>query len=122
MLLRWWGFVSLLRVILLVIVAMTWISVFFGLVAGSLETVGIFSYLLIGLTFTSSSFAPVDTMPAALAAFARYQPMTPIADSIRGLILGEPAGNSIFAALAWCFATAAAFWGMSIWAYNKKRR
>jgi ABC-2 type transport system permease protein len=109
-------------VILLFIAAMTWISVFFGLVARSVETVGVFSYFLIGLTFTSSSFVPIESMPPALAAFARYQPMTPIADSVRRLLLGEPVGNSFLIALAWCAAIGAAFWMMSVKAYAQRQR
>ncbi|MCL1879690.1 MAG: ABC transporter permease [Actinomycetia bacterium] len=116
------GWLLVILVILLFIVAMTWISVFFGLVAKSVETVGVFAYLLLGLTFTSSAFAPPDTMPAALAAFAKYQPMTPIADSMRLLLLGGPAGNSLVIALAWCFVIAAVFWLLSVKAYGRRQR
>jgi ABC-2 type transport system permease protein len=116
------GWLMATLVILLFIAAMTWISVFFGLVTKSVETVGVFSYLLIGLTFTSSSFVPVETMPSALAAFAKYQPMTPIADSMRLLLLGEPVGNSLLIAVAWCAGIGAAFWRLSVWAYGRKRR
>jgi ABC-2 type transport system permease protein len=109
-------------IVLLFIAAMTWISVFFGLIAKSVETVGIFSYLLIGLTFTSSSFVPVDTMPPALAAFAQYQPMTPIANSIRYLLLGESVDDNLLIAVAWCVAIGAAFWLLSVKAYGRARR
>jgi ABC-2 type transport system permease protein len=91
-------------------------------VTKSLETVSIFSYLLIGLTFTSSSFAPIDTMPPALAAFAQYQPMTPIADSLRLLLLGQPAGDMVWIALAWCTGITAAFWVLSVRAYKRQKR
>jgi ABC-2 type transport system permease protein len=109
-------------IMLLFIAAMTWISVFFGLITKSVETVGVFSYLLIGLTFTGSALVPVDTMPAALAAFARYQPMTPIADSIRLLLLGKPAGHVFPVAIAWCIVIGAAFWLLSVVAYGRKQR
>jgi ABC-2 type transport system permease protein len=116
------GWLLATLIILLFIAAMTWISVFFGLVTKSLETVGIFVYPLIGLAFTSSSFVPVDTMPTALAAFAKYQPMTPIADSVRLLLLGEPVGSSLPIAIAWCLIIGAAFWLLSVKAYGQKRR
>ncbi|MDR1712705.1 MAG: ABC transporter permease [Coriobacteriales bacterium] len=116
------GWLLAALLILLFIAAMTWISVFFGLITKSVETVSVFSYLLMGLTFTSSAFAPVESMPAALAAFARYQPMTPIADSLRLLLLGEPAGTSLSIALAWCIAITATFWLLSITAYGKRQR
>jgi ABC-2 type transport system permease protein len=116
------GWLLAALLMLLFIAAMTWISVFFGLITKSVETVGVFSYLLIGLTFTSSSFVPLDTMPPALAAFARYQPMTPIADSMRLVLLGEPAGESLIGALAWCLAITAIFWLMSVRAYTQARQ
>ncbi|MDR1532046.1 MAG: ABC transporter permease [Clostridiales bacterium] len=119
------GLVGLLlaaAVILLFIAAMTWVSVFFGLIAKSTETSSVFSYLLIGLAFTSSSFVPVGTMPAALAAFAKYQPMTPIADCVRALFLGRPRAGSLWIALAWCVGIGAAFWALSIQAYNQRRK
>jgi ABC-2 type transport system permease protein len=116
------GWLQVIAIVLLFTVAMTWTSVFFGLIAKSLETAGIFSYLLIGLAFTGSAFVPVETMPAALAAFARYQPMTSIADSLRLLLLGRPAGTVIWIALAWCVGIGAAFWALSVRAYKQKAR
>jgi ABC-2 type transport system permease protein len=109
-------------IMLLFTAAMTWVSVFFGLIAKSVESASVFSYLLMGLAFVSSAFAPVDTMPAALAAFARYQPMTAIADSVRCLLLGQPTGHSLPVALAWCIVIGAAFWALSVRAYTRKMR
>jgi ABC-2 type transport system permease protein len=109
-------------ILLLFTAAMTWISVFFGLIAKSTETASVFSYLLMGLEFVSSAFAPVDTMPAGLAAFAIYQPITPIADCLRSLLLGQPAGNSLWIALAWCAGICVAFWALSIWAYKRRMK
>ncbi|MDR1796311.1 MAG: ABC transporter permease [Clostridiales Family XIII bacterium] len=116
------GWLLAALVVLLFITAMTWISVFFGLITKSVETVGVFSYLLIGLTFTSSSFAPVSSMPPALAAFARHQPMTAVADSIRLLLLGEPVGSSFAASIVWCVAIGAVFWALSVNAYRRQQR
>jgi ABC-2 type transport system permease protein len=58
-------------------------------------------------------------MPSALAAFAPYQPMTPIADCIRLLLLGEPTGNTLLIALAWCLVIGAVFWMLSVRAYGR---
>jgi ABC-2 type transport system permease protein len=107
-------------VMLLFTAALTWISVFFGTISKSPETVGIFSYVLVALGFVSSSFVPIETMPEALAAFARCQPMTPIADSVRLLLLGRPPGASLWIALAWCLGIGAAFWALSVRAYKQK--
>ncbi|MDR0434080.1 MAG: ABC transporter permease, partial [Gracilibacteraceae bacterium] len=88
--------------VLLFVTALTYVAVFFGTVSKSPETVGIFSYVLIALGFVSSSFAPISSMPGGLAAFARYNPMSAIADSIRLLLLGQSPGNRLWLALAWC--------------------
>ncbi|MDR0423944.1 MAG: ABC transporter permease [Clostridiales Family XIII bacterium] len=114
------GWLMAALVIILFIAAMTWVSVFFGLAMKSVETAGVFAYLLIGLIFASSSFVPTGSMPPALAAFALHQPMTPIADSVRLLLLGEPPGNSLPIALAWCIGIGAAFWAMSVKAYGRR--
>ena len=49
---------------------------------------------LILLPFLGSGFVPTDSMPAGLRWFAEYQPFTPIIETLRGLLLGTPIGNS----------------------------
>jgi ABC-2 type transport system permease protein len=61
-------------------------------------------------------------MPSALATFALYQPMTPIVDSVRLLLLGEPVGNNLIIALAWCVVISVVFWALSVGAYSRKQR
>ncbi|MCM1566642.1 ABC transporter permease [Dehalobacter sp. 4CP] len=64
------------------------------MLAKSLEGSGVFSYLLMILIFTSSAFAPTETMPAALRHFAEVQPMTPIIDSVRSLLMTGTVSNA----------------------------
>jgi ABC-2 type transport system permease protein len=116
------GWLIAAGLVLLFTAAMTWVSVFFGLVAKSTETAGVFAYVLLGLGFLSSSFVPPDSMPAALAAFARHQPMTPIADCMRNLFLGQAVGSALPLALLWCVAIGAAFWALSLRAYRRRGR
>ena len=40
--------------------------------------------------------------------FAQYQPFTSIIDTLRGLLMGAPIGNSAIIAIAWCIAIALA--------------
>jgi len=35
-------------------------------------------------------------------AFAKYQPLTPVIETVWGLLLGTPIGNSAVLAIAWC--------------------
>jgi ABC-2 type transport system permease protein len=106
--------------ILLFVTSLTYIAVFFGTVSKSPETVGIFSYVLMALGFVSSSFAPISSMPAGLAAFARYQPMTAVADSLRLLLLGMSPGSSLWQAFAWCVVIGAVFWALSVKGFAKE--
>ena len=45
--------------------------------------------ILLLLLFLSSGFVSTATMPAGLRQFAEYQPVTPVADTVRGLLSGE---------------------------------
>ena len=82
--------------------ALTWIAVFPGLTAKSMEGASSFSYPLLFLPFLSSAFVPTETMPKVLRVFAENQPVTSIVDAIRSLLAGQPVGNDIWVALAWC--------------------
>ncbi len=89
-------------ILLLFTAALTWLAVIAGLLAGSAEGAGVFSYPLIFLPFVSSAFVPTDTMPAAVRWFAEHQPVTSIVDTIRGLLAQQPVGSEAWGALAWC--------------------
>jgi ABC-2 type transport system permease protein len=45
---------------------------------------------------------PVATMPSWIQGFAEHQPVTPVIETLRSLLLGAPAGSSPWQALAWC--------------------
>ncbi len=82
--------------------ALTWIAAIAGLSAKSMEGAISFSYPLIFLPFISSAFVPTGSMPPVVRAFAENQPVTSIVESVRNLLSGEPVGNAIWVALAWC--------------------
>ena len=98
-LLAWLAVAGLL---ILFTLALTWLAVIPGLTATSVEGASAFSYPLIFLPFVSSAFAPTSTMPGWLRAFADHQPATYIVNAIRDLFTTQPAGNTIWIALAWC--------------------
>jgi ABC-2 type transport system permease protein len=82
--------------------ALTWIAAIAGLSATSVDGAGAFSYPLLFLPFISSAFVPTASMPGPVRAFAENQPVTFIVDAIRSLLAGQPVGNDIWIALAWC--------------------
>jgi len=96
------GWLLVTGILLLFTFSMTWIAVLFGLMANSYEGAGVFSYILLLLLFISSAFAPTGSMPGIVRTFAENQPMTPIIETVRSLMLNEPAGNNALTAVLWC--------------------
>jgi len=74
----------------------------FGLVGKTPAGANSLSLIFLLLAFTSSAFVPTDSMPVGVRWFAEYQPFTPVIDTLRGLLLGTPIGNSAVLAVAWC--------------------
>ena len=82
--------------------AFSWIFAMFGLVASSPESAQALGFIIIfPLTFISSAFVPVDSMPNGLQWFAEANPFTVVVDAMRALWLDAPAGNSVWGAVAW---------------------
>jgi ABC-2 type transport system permease protein len=88
--------------LLLFVLAISWFSAAIGLLASSPESANGVSFLVMFLPYASSAFVPIDTMPSWIQGFARYQPITPVIETLRGLLLGAPVGNAPWQAIAWC--------------------
>jgi ABC-2 type transport system permease protein len=115
--LEWLAVVGLL---LLVAVALTWLSVALGLLAKSVETASNMPMFLYLLPFLGSAFVPTDSMPAGLRWFADNQPFTPITDTLRSLLADQHVGSAGIWAVAWCLVITA---GSFLWAahlYNRR--
>ncbi|MGW6455057.1 ABC transporter permease [Streptomyces sp. NPDC055078] len=84
------------------LVAISWLSAAFGLLARTPEAAGGFTFFMSFLPYPSSAFVRIDTMPGWLHAFADHQPVTPLIESLRGLLLSQPVGTSPWVALLWC--------------------
>jgi ABC-2 type transport system permease protein len=76
-------------VLLLVIFAVSWLTVAFGLAAKTVESAGFFAIV------------PADKMGPGVREFAEYQPFTSIIESIRGFFAGVPNTGQTLAAIAW---------------------
>ena len=82
--------------------AFSWFFAWVGLTASSPEAAQAIGFTLIfPLTFASSAFVPVETMPAWLEAFAEVNPFTTTVDAMRALFLDLPHGNDVWGAVAW---------------------
>ena len=100
--------------------AMTWVAVTFGLLANSSEGAGVFAYPILCLLLISSAFVPTDSMPGIVRAFAEHQPLTPLIEAVRSLLMNEPVGNSALIAVIWCVGILIACYIAAMQIYKQK--
>ena len=96
------AWIAALGLIALFTFAVTWMGVVFGLVGKTPAGANSLSLIFLLLAFISSAFVRPESMPVGVRWFAEYQPFTPLIDTLRGLLLGSPIGNSVVLAVAWC--------------------
>ncbi|WP_068785471.1 ABC transporter permease [Paenibacillus phocaensis] len=89
-------------VIVLFILAITWLFAAIGLIAGSASAASGYGFILLFLPYLSSAFVPTESMPQWLQGFAAHQPITPAIETIRGLLTGAPIGDNAWWAVGWC--------------------
>ena len=100
--------------------AFSWVFAFLGLTASSPEAANAYGFtILFPLTFVSSAFVPVESMPSWLQPFAENNPFTTMVDAARALFVGTPAGNDVWLAFAWGVAITVVFAVLSIWRYRR---
>jgi ABC transporter DrrB family efflux protein len=117
------GFVPAVAMIVLAIVfgvAICCISAFTGLAIGDEESVQAFGLIwLFPLTFLSSAFVPIATMPGWLQAFANNQPVTYVVDTMRALALGGPVWPSLWKSALWLIGIFVVFVPLAVRAYRR---
>jgi len=96
---QWLAAISL---IVLFILAISWLAAAAGLLLRSPEAAGGFTFFVMFLPYPSSAFVPIDTMPGWIHGFARNQPVTPVIEALRALLLDTPVGSGAWRAVAWC--------------------
>ncbi len=97
--------------------AFSWLFITIGLVSGNAQAAQGMSLLVFPLTFVSSAYVPVDSLPSWLQPIAEHQPITYMVDSVRALclgdqaqaVLGHGAGYYLVPALLWTAAIVAVF-------------
>jgi ABC-2 type transport system permease protein len=98
---------AVLGVLVMITFALTWVAVAMGTVARSVETASNLPMFLLFLPFLGSGFVPTESLPTGVSWFAEYQPFTPFIETLRGLLLGTPIGNSALLTIGWCVVIAA---------------
>jgi ABC transporter DrrB family efflux protein len=109
-----------IALLLLIGYAFSWVFALIGLVSSSPEAANAYGFTIIfPLTFVSSAFVPVESMPGWLQPLAEHNPVTAMVDAVRALFLGLPAGSSVWLAVAWSLGLIAVFGGLSSWRYRR---
>lgn len=96
---EWLGAIGVLLVIIL---ALTWLSVALAMVAKNVAAASNMLTPLMILPMMGSGFVPTDSMPAGLRWFAEYQPFTPFIETLRGSLMGTPVGDRAILTVGWC--------------------
>jgi ABC-2 type transport system permease protein/oleandomycin transport system permease protein len=101
--------------------AMCWPMAFIGITARTTESVNTWGFMIIlPLTFASSAFVPVDTMPGWLQPIANANPVTAAIDAARGLMLGGPVARPVAESLIWMAAIVVVFAPLAIARYRRR--
>jgi ABC-2 type transport system permease protein len=88
-------------VLTLFVLALSWFAAAIGILTHSPEAAQGITFLVSFLPYPSSAFVPVHTMPGWLQGFARAQPVTQVADTLRALLNGGSLGSAPWHAVVW---------------------
>ncbi|WP_399924640.1 ABC transporter permease [Streptomyces kanamyceticus] len=99
---NWGGLFAAVGLSTLFGTAIMWIFLVLGVTMKSAQSVQAMGFLvLMPLQFGSSIFAPTKSMPGWLQAFTDYNPLSALADSARGLMIGGPIAHDIWVTVGW---------------------
>lgn len=103
--------------------AFVWVFITLGLMAGSPQAAQGLSFLVFPLSFVSSAYVPVSTMPGWMQAFANHQPMTLMCNTVRILtggtaaehLLGHSLSYYLVPSLLWSAGIVVVFAPLAVW-------
>jgi ABC-2 type transport system permease protein/oleandomycin transport system permease protein len=102
--------------------AVSWGFAAIGLSAPNSETAQIMTFpILIPLTFASTAFVPITSMPGWLQAFARYQPVSVVINGARSLMVGGyyHSPKYVWWSLAWIAGMLIVLVPLGVWKYRR---
>ena len=100
--------------------AFSWVFALLGLLVSSPEAANSVGFIAVfPLTFISSAFVPVATMPPVLRAFARVNPFTIVVDAMRALWIGFPSRNYVWEAVLWSLVILVVFAPLAVARYRR---
>lgn len=115
------GWAGALGVLVLYVLAVSWLSAAVGLVTRTVEGASAVSFALLFLPYLSSAFVPIEALPTWLHGFAAHTPFTPVIESVRALLFEHPAATHVGPALAWLLGLLAAGTAASALLWRRSR-
>lgn len=112
------GCLALAGFILLLGIALSWLTVALGLAAQGPETASNTTMLLMILPLLSNGFVPTESLPGWLQGFAEHQPFTPIVTTMRAILEGTSDAGAFLWAIGWCIAITVAGYAWSLTLYQ----
>ncbi|MCG7633809.1 ABC transporter permease [Gordonia McavH-238-E] len=117
-------------IVLAYVLAITCLAALIGVSVRTPAAAGGFGFVMLFLPYVSSAFVPPETMPAWLRGFAEAQPVTPVIESIRALLVGMGTGGSpvhdlasqAATGIAWCTAITLVSLSAAGWVFARKGR
>jgi ABC-2 type transport system permease protein len=112
--------VAAVFVALLLGYCLSWVFAFIGLTVADPESAQLAGFLpIFPLVFASSVFTSTESMPGWLQAFAKVQPITRAADTVRALTQGGPVAANLIWTLVWSIAILAVFAPLAVRRYRR---
>jgi ABC-2 type transport system permease protein/oleandomycin transport system permease protein len=114
------AFIAAMLLVIFWAYAVLWIQATVGLMTGDPESAQAASFPVVALlSFASSAFVPIETMPSWLQGFAKYQPVSATTSAVRALCLGGPTASWVLQSLAWTTGILVVFVPLAIWRYRR---
>lgn len=95
----------------------TIVFIVIGLLAPSVGAAQGMSMIAFLFAFISATYVPVSSMPGWMQPFAKYQPITPMVDAVRSLLVGS--SHDVGLALAWSVGLIIVFTPIAIARYRR---
>jgi oleandomycin transport system permease protein len=115
------GVLGAFALLVVVALAVAWMAVLVGMLVSEPEKVMIFGFtVMFPLTFVSNAFVATSSMPGWLQAWVKVNPVSKLADAIRGLLVSGPVAGPVGWSLLWAAAIGAVFAPLAVRAFRRR--
>jgi oleandomycin transport system permease protein len=115
------GLLAAFGLVLVCTLALSWALVLVAMLAANPEKVQIFGFVvLFPLTFTSDAFVRTASMPGWLQAWSKANPVSLIADAMRGLMVSGPVTRPAVGALLYAAGFTLVFAPLAVRAFKRR--